>query len=191
MISRLSRIATLILPVLVMALTPAVNAAAQSPEAPRIAVMEMGRIEREALAYQDLGGKFRQANEALLNELRAIQSSLEAESQELASQQAILAPEAFEQKRLEFEERVQQSNEQATARRQALEAALVESRNSIISVLREVMEEVANEYDLNLILDRSNSDPTVLFTAPEIEITGQILSRLDARIQTVEFNVAR
>jgi len=177
--------------IVAMLATPIGDAVAQAPDTPRIAVLEMGRVEREAVAYQDLGTKFRAANEALLTELRGIQASLEADGQELAAQQAILSPEAFEQKRIEFEQRLQSSNEQANLRRQALETALIESRNAVVGVLREVMEEIATEYDLNLILDRSSNDPTVLYTAPGIEITAQVLSRLDARIQTVDFNVAQ
>lgn len=168
---------------------PMRGADAQEVAPARIAVLEMRRIEAEALAWKDLRSKFQQANERILGELRGIQEGLEEEGQELQQQQAILAPDAFEERRQAFEQRLQGINQDAAERRQALERTLFEARKQIIEVIQDIVVEISNEQGLNLIMDRSNADPTIVLAKPEIEITQEVIKRLDARLTTVEFSV--
>jgi Skp family chaperone for outer membrane proteins len=168
---------------------PQAPVVAQELAPARIAVLEMRRIEAEALAWKDLRTKFQQANERILGELRGIQEGLEQEGQELQQQQAILAPEAFEERRQAFEQRLQGINQQAAQRRQALEKALFEARTQIIDQIQQIVLDISEEQGLNLIMDRSNADPTIVLAKPEIEITQEVIRRLDARITSVQFSV--
>ena len=163
---------------------------AQTVQPVKLAVLDAPRIEQEAVVWQDLRDKFKSANDAVLGELREIQNQLQKEGQDLQQQQAILSSEAFNQRRLEYEAKVQQSNQLAQTRRQDLEKALVQARQQIFKHFRTIVVEISEEQGLNLILDRSSGDATIVFASSEIEITEEIIRRLDQRISTVEFKLA-
>tara|TARA_R100001163_G_C5057932_1_gene194483 strand:+ start:1063 stop:1659 length:597 start_codon:yes stop_codon:yes gene_type:complete len=170
------------------AVTPVISYA-QDVAAPKIAVLDVPEIERRALVWQDLRAKFKQANEATLTELRQMQASLEEDGKALQQQQAILSADAFAAKRKEFEERLQQSNKKAAERKQAMEKALAEAKGQIVTYYREIVGEIATSNGINLILDRSLGDPTIVLATDDIEITDIVIERLDIRVQTIEFTV--
>lgn len=170
------------------AVTPVISHA-QDVAAPKIAVLDVPEIERRALVWQDLRAKFKQANEATLTELRQMQASLEEDGKALQQQQAILSADAFAAKRKEFEERLQQSNKKAAERKQAMEKALAEAKGQIVTYYREIVGEIATSNGINLILDRSLGDPTIVLATDDIEITDIVIERLDKRVQTIEFTV--
>ncbi len=170
------------------AVTPVISYA-QDVAAPKIAVLDVPEIERRALVWQDLRAKFKQANEATLTELRQMQASLEEDGKALQQQQAILSADAFAAKRKEFEERLQQSNKKAAERKQAMEKALAEAKGQIVTYYREIVGEIATTNGINLILDRSLGDPTIVLATDDIEITDIVIERLDKRVQTIEFTV--
>ena len=152
-------------------------------------MLDVPEIERRALVWQDLRAKFKQANEATLTELRQMQASLEEDGKALQQQQAILSADAFAAKRKEFEERLQQSNKKAAERKQAMEKALAEAKGQIVTYYREIVGEIATSNGINLILDRSLGDPTIVLATDDIEITDIVIERLDKRVQTIEFTV--
>jgi Skp family chaperone for outer membrane proteins len=170
------------------AATPAISYA-QDVAAPKIAVLDVPEIERRALVWQDLRAKFKQANEATLTELRQMQASLEEDGKALQQQQAILSADAFAAKRKEFEERLQQSNKKAAERKQAMEKALAEAKGQIVTYYREIVGEIATTNGINLILDRSLGDPTIVLATDDIEITDVVIEQLDKRVQTIDFTV--
>ncbi len=107
----------------------------------------------------------------------------------MQQQQAILSADAFAAKRKEFEERLQQSNKKAAERKQAMEKALAEAKGQIVTYYREIVGEIATSNGINLILDRSLGDPTIVLATDDIEITDIVIERLDKRVQTIEFTV--
>lgn len=165
-------------------------AMAQDVAPAKIGVIEMQKVEANAIAWKDLRGKYEGAKEKVLQELSSIQSGLEEEGKALQQQQAILAPDAFETKRAEFEQRLREENQRAVERRQALDQAWINGRKQIVEAIRNIVLEISEEKGLNLILDQSNSDPTIVLAGSEIKITDAVIQRLDQKIQSVSFSVA-
>ncbi|MDW3207623.1 MAG: OmpH family outer membrane protein [Alphaproteobacteria bacterium] len=166
-----------------------VNAAAQDIPPVKVAIVEMQRIQNEASAWKDLSQKLKAAQEKVLQDLQPQQSALEEEAKALQQQQAILAPEAFETKVAEFEQKRREMVQTSNERRQAVERALVEAKNRIIKEIRDILLGITEEKGYNLILDQSNADPTIVVASPEINITETVIKRLDQKLPTVEFSV--
>lgn len=166
-----------------------VNAAAQDIPPVKVAIVEMQRIQNEASAWKDLSQKLKAAQEKVLQDLQPQQSALEEEAKALQQQQAILAPEAFETKVAEFEQKRREMVQTSNERRQAVERALVEAKNRIIKEIRDILVGITEEKGYNLILDQSNADPTIVVASPEINITETVIKRLDQKLPTVEFSV--
>lgn len=165
------------------------NAVAQDIPPVKIAIVEMQRIQNEASAWKDLSQKLKAAQEKVLQDLQPQQSALEEEAKALQQQQAILAPEAFETKVAEFEQKRREMVQTSNERRQAVERALVEAKNRIIKEIRDILVGITEEKGYNLILDQSNADPTIVVASPEINITETVIKRLDQKLPTVEFSV--
>ena len=165
-------------------------ASAQEIKPAHIGVIEMSVIERKARAWADLRAKYKDEKDRVLKELNATQSRLEEEGRALKQQQAILAPDAFESKRAEFERKLREENQREIQRRQVLDKALLDARKQIFEEIRNIVLKIAEEKGLNLILDQSNTDPTIVLAGAEIKITQMVIDRLDQKIQTVTFTVA-
>ncbi len=175
----------------IVAIMVACSAPAFAQDIPpaKIAIVEMQRIQNEASAWKDLSQKLKAAQEKVLQELAPQQTALEEEAKALQQQQAILAPEAFEGKVAEFEQKRREMVQQSNERRQAVERALVDSRNLIISAIRDILVGITEEKGYNLILDQSNADPTIVVASPDINITDTVIKRLNEKLPTVEFSV--
>lgn len=164
-------------------------AGAQDIPPVKIAIVEMQRIQNEASAWKDLSQKLKAAQEKVLQELQPQQAALEEEAKALQQQQAILAPDAFETKVAVFEQKRREMVQESNARRQAVERALVESKNQIIKEIRDILVGLTEEKGYNLVLDQSNTDPTIVVASPEINITDAVIKRLDQKLPTVQFSV--
>lgn len=160
---------------------------AQDIEPLHAAVVDSTRIQAEALVWKDLRVKFKAENDKMVEELRKTQAALEEEGRALAEQQSILAPDAFASKREEFEAKLRQQNQVMGQRKQILESALNEAQRRISEQMQEIVVQIADEKDLNLVLDAARNKSAIVYAREDIDITEEIINRLDERLQKVNF----
>ncbi|NMM44029.1 OmpH family outer membrane protein [Rhodospirillaceae bacterium KN72] len=160
---------------------------AQDVEPLHAAVVDSTRIQAEALVWKDLRVKFKAENDRMVEELRKTQSELEEEGRALSEQQSILAPEAFAAKRDEFEAKLRKQNQVMGQRKQILESALNEAQRRISEQMQEIVVEIADEMNLNLVLDGARNKSAIVYARADIDITKDIIKRLDERLQKVNF----
>ena len=163
------------------------NTYAQDVEPLHAAVVDSTRIQAEALVWKDLRVKFKAENDRMVEELRKTQAALEEEGRALSEQQSILAPEAFAAKRDEFEAKLRQQNQVMGQRKQILESALNEAQRRISEQMQQIVVEIADEMNLNLVLDGARNKSAIVFARQDIDITEDIIKRLDERLQQVNF----
>lgn len=167
--------------------------AAQSVADPKIATLDMLRVERDALAFQDLLAKYNAANAAFDESARSSDGQLRAEAQELQQQRAVLSSEAFNQRVAEFKERERQLNEEFSSRKTSIERARLAAAEQVKSVMRQILVSLSSEYGVNLVLNSSNLNQglgsVIMLSSDEIDITGQVVEALNAQIQSVTFQL--
>ena len=163
------------------------NTYAQDVKPLHAAVVDSTRIQAEALVWKDLRVKFKAENDRMVEELRKTQAALEEEGRALSEQQSILAPEAFAAKRDEFEAKLRQQNQVMGQRKQILESALNEAQRRISEQMQQIVVEIADEMNLNLVLDGARNKSAIVFARQDIDITEDIIKRLDERLQQVNF----
>jgi Skp family chaperone for outer membrane proteins len=146
------------------------------------AIVDYQRILRDAKAAQSIRDQIEARRKAYLDQLSKEEQRLHLEDERLAKQRAVLAPDVFAQQRDAFEEQVQAAQRLAQEKRRELEAASQAALNSVRQVVVEIVDKMADERGFNLVLPSSG----VLLFSPKIDLTDEVLQRLDQTLPTVK-----
>jgi Skp family chaperone for outer membrane proteins len=146
-----------------------------------IVVIDTQSIYREALAVKGLQSLIDKQRSAYQEELRKQEETLRAADQELARQRTVLSPEAFAQKRRDLEEQVATLQREIQSRRRALEKLFGEGMKQVQTALVVIAREIAEARKADFVIDKS----AVALVRPELEITQEVLKRLDQKLPKV------
>ena len=163
---------------------PAAPAAAPRPLPPKgalLVIIDIAQVVRDSAAARAMRTQAERQQAALRAEDEKTDKDLRAAEQELVQQRTILAPEAFNQKRRDFERRVNEAQQSAQGKRRDLEEAFAAAQRRIEAAMNEVVIEVAKENDYKAVLPRA----VVVASHDSIDITDEVLQRLNKKIPTV------
>lgn len=156
-------------------------------EAPVIAVVDLQKILRESLAGQSVGKQLGTIRKGFEDEIRKDESALRQADRDLASQRALLAPEAFAQRQQELRGRLAGLQRKANERRRALDIALQTAMNKVRNVLFRVATDLAKERNINVMLPKNS----VLLIAKSLDLTEVVMERLNAKLKSVKVEVPK
>ncbi len=148
----------------------------------KVAVININYILRNGLAFKSIREQIGKYREVFQGEIQKEEESLRNANQELARQRSLLSADAFTEKRREFEKRVVGVQRLVQQRKVNLDRSQSDAMGQIQKVLNEIVTNMAKEQDISLILRQDN---TVL-AASALQITKQVLERLDAQIPTIK-----
>lgn len=170
---------------LVALLLPVSVALAQQEALPQpvIAVIDIQEVLGKAKASKDIREKRDAYLEEFKREFAQREDALRQRDQDLAKQRSLLSSEAFAEKRKEFEGAVAAFQRDVQSRRQALEVAYRRAMAKLQQQLYQITDEIAQEKGANVVLGKSQ----VLLFDNRMEITDEALSRLDARVTSIDF----
>jgi Skp family chaperone for outer membrane proteins len=157
---------------------------AQSAGTLGIVVIDTQAIYRESEAVKGLQKRIDDQRSAYQEELRRKEESLRAADQELARQRTILSAEAFAQKRQELEEQVATLQGEIQSRRKGLEKQFAQGMKQVQATLVEIAREIAEEREVDLVIEKG----AVVLVRPELEITPEVLKRLNQRLPKVKIS---
>lgn len=163
----------------------AADAKAPSPVVPRIAIVNVDYAMNESKAVQSVQGQMKSFSDKYRKEIDAEEAKLRQQDQELQQQRAILAPEAYAQRREEFQKKVAALQQKARALRQAMDKGYKDTMQRIQKVLFEEVGKLANEMGFNLVLASSQ----VIVTINDFNITPQAIERLNKRLPDVKLTM--
>ncbi|MEK9970878.1 MAG: OmpH family outer membrane protein [Ferrovibrio sp.] len=151
-----------------------------------IAVIDSQRVNREAAALKNARQQLEQFRFNFQSEIAKEEEKLRAEEQEIARQRSVVAPEVFEQKRQAFQAKVIDLQKRIQERSQSLEKMLNGVREQVTIQVIEILKGLATERGFNMVLDRAQVQ---IFIGESIDITPEVLKRLDQRLPTVKVNL--
>ncbi len=157
-------------------------AAAEESLPLRVAILDVNEVLRNAAAVRNIRARLHAFMEAYRTDTQKEEEEVRAAQQELGRKRAILSAEAYEVERRQLEQRLAQAQANVQQRRRGLERAQAEGMAVVQGALNRIVTEIASEQSLTLILRK---DQTVLVATP-LEITDEVLRRLDARLPSVE-----
>ena len=146
-----------------------------------IGVVNFGKITQESKAAIAVQSQVKAKQKALQTEADAKEKSLLAEDQSLVKQKDSGDKAAFEQKVKTFREKAAAEQRAWQDKKVALNKSTAEALDTMQKSLIEIVKQVATEKKLNLVI----SSAQVLYNDPSLDITDEVLKRLDAKLPTV------
>jgi Skp family chaperone for outer membrane proteins len=145
------------------------------------AVIDYQRILRDAAAARSIREQIESRRKAYQGEISKEEQRLHEADKEFARQRSLLTPEAFAEKRRAFEEDVNEVQRLVQQRRRELDQVAEVALNEVKTALIEIVTGIAEERGFNLVLPSSD----VLFFARKIDLTDEVLAKLDERLPDV------
>jgi outer membrane protein len=167
-------------------LQPWINGAADAQKLPTTvaAVIDYQRILRDAAAAQSIRKQIEARRQAYQEEISKEEQRLHEADKAFAKQRSVLSTEAFAEKRREFEQDVAEVQRLVQERRRELDSMAAAALNEVKEALIEIVTSIAEERGFNLVLPSSE----VLFFARSLDLTEEVLAKLDARLPQVQLS---
>jgi Skp family chaperone for outer membrane proteins len=124
---------------------------------------------------KDLEEKFKITDNEILNE-----------QNKLIEAQSVMAPEAFEVKRIEYEKIVRDAQILRQKKLVAMDNLVIDTRNKILENIRPILEAIAEEKGITVILDKGAG--TVVLNADNMDLTKQVLKQLDKELPKLKID---
>ena len=149
-----------------------------------IGVLDLNRVLLDAKAAKRASEEIDQIAQNIENELKKSDSDMINEQNKLIEAQSIMAPEAFEKKRIEYEKNIQNYNISRQEKLFSIDKLIEKSRNDILDELKPILEEISEEKGITILLEKG----TVLLNAETMDITNEVIKRLNKALP--EINVS-
>jgi Skp family chaperone for outer membrane proteins len=160
---------------------PATPATAEEPI--KIAVVDVGMVFRESAAVKSINTQLRPYLESFRADAAKVEQELRDSQDELARRQAtVLTPDASAAERHDLEQRALEAQEKVVRRKHSLDQAQTAAMRKVETTLNKIVLQIFTERKLTLILRR---DQTAFFN-PALDITKDVITRLDQQLPTVE-----
>jgi outer membrane protein len=154
---------------------------AQYPDT-NIGVVDLNYILSESDAAVDAAKQIEDIAKQIEEEIKDTDQSLIDEQNELIESQQIMAPAAFEEKRKEYENKVQNYNVTRQEKLMSIDRIVSESRNEVLNALKPILEEIANDNGITVLLEKNS----VLLNAENMDITEEALQVLNKKLPSIK-----
>lgn len=163
------------------------RALAQGVPVPKIGVVDVQRVLRDSKASKSVRPEIDRMRKEFQKQVSAQEQRLRQVEQELTRQRAILAPEAFAQKRRAFSEDARKAQNEVQVRRRELDRAFNDTKNEILKNLVVVAQAVAEAKKLNMLVEKR----FVFLSAKTMDVTDEIIVRLDKRLPVLKVDMSK
>jgi Skp family chaperone for outer membrane proteins len=147
-----------------------------------LGVLDVQAILREASAVKDIRGQITKYGTSFEKEIQKARAELRKSNQELARQRTILSPEAFAEKRREFEERVVEVQRLVQQRQRELDKSRNIAMGAVNQAYIEVVAKLANERNIAMIMNKSQT----AYSVGTLDLTKTVLDLLNNKLPTVK-----
>lgn len=154
-------------------------------KSPVVAVVDVQFILQESKAAQSIQKAATAQAEAYGKEIAPQEEKLRAADQELARQRASLSAEQFAAKRRDFEKQIADVQRNVQARQRNLEMAVNEARQTVLKAMNEIIEEVAKDKGVNLVLLKH----VAMIFDTSADLTPAVLEKLNAKLPQVAIKI--
>ena len=146
-----------------------------------VGVVNFGKITQVSKAATAVQNQVKAKQKAMQSEADAKEKALLAEDQALVKQKDSADKAAFEAKVKAFREKAAKEQRAWQDKKVALNKSTAEALDTIQKSLIDIVKQVAAEKKLNLVI----SSAQVLHSDASLDITDEVLKRLDAKLPTV------
>ncbi len=148
----------------------------------RVAVVDIQSVFEHSIAAQGIRESINDISNTIDIEVSAKQRELKEIEAELIKQRGTIDEEEFQVKVNEFSKTVSEAQQMVQAKKSALEQAHAQAIIKVQEQITVVIEELAEKYDLNLVLPSIQ----VLYINSDLNITLEVISNLNKKLKLVE-----
>jgi Skp family chaperone for outer membrane proteins len=154
-------------------------------EVKTVGVVDVKKIMDESIASKSAQKEVTAIKDKYFLEIKEQDKKLQARQQELVQQKKAMAPEAFNKEVMEFQSKIGEQKAIAQRKQKVIEAAFVKSLELIKQETVNVVKEVAKEKKLDMVVPTSQ----LLYSKDGIDITDEVLKRLNKKLTKVNINI--
>src|SRR5579862_1746016 len=163
------------------------EARAQEVAAPVIIIVDVQQILRDSLVAKNIQGQMNDRTDRYTKEVSSQENELRRTQDDLERQRTVLSPDAFNTKMRDFQQRYDALDHGVQATRQALQQAYNDAMTRVENTALQIISDIATERKANLVVTKA----AVLFEAPGLDITQDVIKRLDDKLPSVPLAVAQ
>jgi len=150
-----------------------------------VGVVDLNYILSEAKAAKDAAEQIEKIAIQIEEEIKASDQNLIDEQNELVESQQIMAPAAFDEKRKEYEKKVQNYNVTRQEKLMSIDLLLADTRNNVLNALKPILEDLSNEKGITILLEKNS----VLLNAENMDITDEALKILNKELPNIKVSL--
>ncbi len=154
---------------------------------PKIAIVDIQAIMREAMSAKSVRAQM----EAIARKEQTVfaeeEKQVRARDQELQQQRPLLTLEVFAQRQQTLQADVGRLHQKTRNLRLALDQGYKKTMEQIQLILFDELRKLSSEFDLNLIISRSQ----IAIAVDDFDITQPALERLNKRLPSIELNLSK
>ena len=162
-----------------------VNSYADNYPYTSIGILDLNRVLLDAKAAKKAAEEIDKIAKKIENDLLISDEDMINEQNKLIEAQSIMAPEAFEIKKKEYEEKVQNYNIERQNKLFSVEKLVESSRNEILDKLKPILENMSESKGITVILEKG----TVLLNAETMDITDEVIKTLNKELPKIEVSL--
>ena len=147
-----------------------------------IGVIDINKILSDADAAKTAAKQIEDIAIEIENEIKLSDEEIIKEQNILIESQSIMAPEAFESKRNEYEIKVQKYNSERQAKLMKIDELIAVSRNDVLNAMKPILEEISNEKGITIILEKAS----IMLNAEKMDLTNEVLKKLNKSLPTIK-----
>ena len=147
-----------------------------------VGVVDLNYILSESEAAINAAKQIEDIAKQIEDEIKNADQSLIDEQNELIESQQIMAPAAFDEKRKEYENKVQNYNITRQEKLMSVDRIVSESRNEVLNALKPILEEISNNKGITVLLEKNS----VLLNAENMDVTEEALKVLNKKLPSIE-----
>lgn len=149
-----------------------------------VGVVNLLQIQSEAKVYQDIRKKRDTYLEKYKEEIAKKEQEFRKTDQEIAKEYKGGGSDGLDKKKDVFVKQLMDFQSKVQKRRENVGEAFIKATTKVqMEVLAPIIEEVASEKGANIVLNNAQ----IIFFAPSMDMTAEVLKRLDNKISTAEF----
>ena len=175
-------------PLLAMALLIGlVSAQAQALPTPAVIVVDSTQVLRGSKAAKDIQGQIDKQMAAYSKQVSQQENQLQQMRDELERQRTVLAPDVFNNRMREYQQRYEQLDRSVQGKRKALQQSYNEAMAKVENTALQIISDLAKERKANLVLTKA----AVIFEADGFDVTTEVIKRLDAKLPSVTVDLPK
>lgn len=146
-----------------------------------VGIVNVAKIMQDSKAATSVRSQLQTKQKEFQTEMDAKEKELLAEDQSLAKQKDKMDKDAFEKKVKAFREKAAKAQRDVQEKKASLDKAFTAALEDIQKNLIDITKQVASEKKLNLVV----SSAQVLYGDSSMDVTDEVLKRLDAKLPSV------